>query len=131
MVVSVAVLVSALALMYRSALDQVDALLARPSGLSRVRSRGSWWLCLASGWGPTCSRGPTACDTAEVQTPEEAGDFSADSRRVFVDGDVDVLIPSRRCHRDRLAAESSSLQSHGACGHGDIDRAPTAHLRAT
>ena len=93
--VSVAVLVSALAIwMYRSALDQVDALLARPLWAEQGQVTGELVVMPGLGVGSdVLAGGLQRAGYSRVQTPEEAGDFSADSRRVFVrDGDVDVLI---------------------------------------
>ena len=80
--------------MYRSALDQVDALLARPLWAEQGQITGELLVLPGLGVGPEVLAGNLErAGYSRVQTPQQAGDFSVDSRRVFVrDGEVDVLV---------------------------------------
>jgi len=80
--------------MIREALGQVDALLARPLWAEQGQVTAELWVMPGVGVGSDdLAGGLERAGYSRVRHPEQAGDFSADSKRVFVrDGDVDVLV---------------------------------------
>ena len=80
--------------MFRQALNQVDALLARPLWAEQGQVTAELWVMPGLGVDSDDLAGSLErAGYSRVQRPDQSGDFSADAKRVFVrDGDVDVLV---------------------------------------
>ena len=80
--------------MFRQALNQVDALLARPLWAEQGQVTAELWVMPGLGVDSDDLAGSLErAGYSRVQSPDQSGDFSADAKRIFVrDGDVDVLV---------------------------------------